>query len=43
MGGPGISPSGQQGLVFSTVDEDSMYTEIVPASTMRALMGWSLV
>ena len=43
MGGPGINPCGYQGVVFSTVGKEPMYTEIVPVSTVRALMGWGLV
>ena len=43
MGGAGINPCGYQGVVFSTVGEESMYTEMVPVSAVRALMGWCLV
>ena len=42
MGGPGINPFGYQGVVLCTVGEESMYTEIVPASTVCSHMGRGL-
>ena len=43
MGGPGSNPCGYQGVVLNTVGEESMYTEIVSASTVCAHMGRGLV
>ena len=43
MGGPGSNPCGHQGVVLSTMGEESMDTETVLASTVCAHMGRGLV